>query len=117
MRTAKIILASALAMSLGVTYAMAIDLEVQNNSKTKITHLYMSAIDEQKWGEDQLGEDDRDTIDPNDSYTIEEIDQGIYDLKIVAEDGATCVLPHVRFAEGKVWTITEELLDSCVKQQ
>lgn len=97
--------------------ARAFDLEVQNESKTKITHLFMSAIDEKNWGEDQLGENDQDTIDPADSYTIEDIEPGIYDLKIVAEDGASCVIGHVRFAEGKVWTVTEALLDSCVKQQ
>lgn len=111
-------LAAAIAgLLLSVGSARAFELEVQNDSKTKITHLYMSAIDEKNWGEDQLGENDQDTIDAADSYTIEDIEPGIYDLKIVAEDGTSCVLGHVRFAEGKVWTITEALLDSCVKQQ
>ena len=107
--------ATGLLLTLGA--ARAFELEVQNDSKTKIVHLYMSAIDEKNWGEDQLGADDQDTIDAADSYTIEDIDPGIYDLKIVAEDGTSCVLGHVRFAEGKVWTITEALLDSCIKQQ
>ena len=117
MRMKSLTLASALALCVAAPSAMALDLEVKNESKTKIMHLFMSAVDEQKWGEDQLGENDQDSIDPSDSYTIEEIEQGIYDLKIVAEDGSTCVLPHIRFAEGKVWTITEELLDACVKQK
>lgn len=115
MRTLK--LHMALALCLNAAPAIALDLEVQNNSKTRIVHLFMSPVDEQKWGEDQLGENDQDTIDPADSYTIEEIEPGIYDLKMVAEDGTACILPHVRFAEGKVWTITEELLDSCIKQK
>ena len=116
MRLTKTTLALALAFCLAATSTRALDLEVKNESKTKIMHLFMSPIDVQKWGEDQLGENAQDAIDPNDSYTIEEIEQGIYDLKLVAEDGVTCVLPHIRFAEGKVWTITEALLDACVKQ-
>jgi hypothetical protein len=117
MRAAGFIAASVFALCVSAAPSKAIELEVQNNSKTKIVHLYMSAVDEKKWGEDQLGEDDQDTIDPADSYTIEDIEPGVYDLKLVAEDGTACVLAHVRFAQGKVWTITEELLDTCVKQQ
>jgi hypothetical protein len=108
---------AAAALFIATGAARAIELEVRNESKTKIVHLYMSAVDQKNWGEDQLGADDQDTIDPEDSYTLEDIDPGVYDLKLVAEDGTTCVLSSVRFAEGKVWTITEDLLNACVKQQ
>lgn len=116
MQLFRLAIATAFACSLSLSAAKAIELEVQNNSKTKILHLFMSPGDEQKWGEDQLGENDDDTIDPADSYTIEDIEPGIYDLKLVAADGTTCVLTHIRFAAGKVWTIDEALLDACVKQ-
>jgi hypothetical protein len=107
--------AAALLMAMGA--ARAIELEVRNESKTKIVHLFMSEVDQKNWGEDQLGADDQDTIDPEDSYTLEDIEPGVYDLKLVAEDGTACVLSNVRFAQGKVWTITEDLLNACVKQQ
>ena len=116
MQLLRLATATVFALGLGLSSAKAIELEVQNNSKTKIVHLFMSGIDEQKWGEDQLGENDDDTIDPADSYTIEDIEPGIYDLKVVAADGTTCVLSHIRFSAGKIWTIDEALLDSCVKQ-
>ena len=117
MRTAKIFLASVLAVGLGAATAFAMEVEVRNETKTKITHLFLSPPGQQKFDEDQLGENSDDTIDASDTYTMEEIDAGIYDLKIVAEDGTACLLPDVRFAEGKGWTITEALLAACVKMK
>ena len=117
MRLAKIILASAVAVSLGAVAARAMEVEVRNETKTKITHLFLSPPGQQKFDEDQLGENSDDTIDPSDTYTMEEIEAGAYDLKIVAEDGTACMLPDVHFAEGKGWTITDALLAACVKMK
>ena len=117
MQAVKFILASALALGLGAASALAMEVEVRNETKTKITHLFLSPPGQQKFDEDQLGENSDDSIDANDTYTMEEIDAGTYDLKIVAEDGTACMLPDVRFAEGKGWTITEALLAACVKMQ
>ena len=95
--------------------ARALDLELENRSKTSIQHLYLSAVGEKKWGDDQLGDGSDDTVDPGDSYTLSEIEPGRYDLKLVAGDGTECVIPNVRFGDDKVWTVTEKMLDSCGK--
>lgn len=101
-------------MTLGsASYSFALDFDVENNSKTTIHHLYLSATDETKWGDDQLGDDNDDTIEPGDSYTVEDIEPGRYDIKLVTADGTQCIVKNVRFGTDKVWTITEAMLDSC----
>lgn len=95
--------------------AFALDLEVANNSKTTIRHIYMSETGAKKWGDDQLGDGDDDTIDPGDTYTLNDIDAGRYDLKLVAADGTECIVPDVDFANDKIWTITEAVLSSCAR--
>lgn len=95
--------------------ARALDLEVANESKTTIHHIYLSAVGEKNWGDDQLGDGEDDTIDPGDSYTMSDIDPGRYDLKLVASDGTVCVVGNVRFGADKVWTVTEGMLDTCGK--
>ena len=93
--------------------ALALDLDIANKSKTTIHHIYLSAVGEKNWGDDQLGDEDDDTIDPGGSYTVSDIEAGKYDLKLVASDGTACVVSNVRFGTDKVWTITEAMLDNC----
>ena len=100
---------------LAASSALALDLEVSNSSKTTIHHIYLSAVGAKNWGDDQLGDSDDDTIEPGDSYTIEDIEPGRYDLKLVAQDGTACIVSNVRFGTDKTWTITEAMLDSCGK--
>ena len=115
MRKLTLALLASLALAASSIGARALDLEVSNESKTTIHHIYMSAVGEQKWGDDQLGDGDEDTIDPGDTYTLSDIEPGKYDLKLVASDGTVCVIGNVRFGTDKVWTVTEAMLDSCGK--
>jgi hypothetical protein len=109
----KLVFAVAAAFSLVALHAQASDIEVVNKSKTTIQHIYVSETDSNRWGDDQLGDDEDDTIAPGDSYTIEDIDAGRYDLKLVATDGTTCIIHDQRIGTDKVWTVTEAMLDSC----
>lgn len=93
--------------------ALALDLDIANTSKTPIHHIYLSAVGEKNWGDDELGDEDDDTIEPGASYTVTDIEAGKYDLKLVASDGTACIVPNVRFGTDKVWTITEAMLDNC----
>ncbi len=106
-------LTSLAALSVFATGALALDVEVANKSKTTIAHIYISEVDSNKWGDDQLGDDDDDVIEPGDSYTVEDIEPGRYDLKLVASDKTTCVVHNQRIGSDKTWTVTEEMLDSC----
>ena len=116
MRKLSLALLAALALGASTLSARALDLEVSNQSKTTIHHIYLSAVGEKKWGEDQLGDTDEDTIDPGDTYTISDIEPGRYDLKLVSSDKTVCVIANVRFGTDKTWTVTEAMLDSCNNQ-
>ncbi len=116
MRKLSLALLSAVALAMSGMAARALDLEVSNESKTAIHHIYMSAVGEKNWGEDQLGDSDEDTIDPGDTYTINDISPGNYDLKLVATDKTVCVIGNVRFGTDKTWTVTEAMLDKCNNQ-
>ena len=113
MRRLPFVLALGTMLAFGCGAALALDLEIVNQSRTTIQHLYLSAAGERAWGDDQLGEGEDDTIDPGDSYTVTDIEPGRYDLKLVARDGTTCIISDQRFGTDKVWTVTEAMLDTC----
>lgn len=101
-------------LSFGVaSIASAHDLEIVNKSKTEIHHLYLSSVNDNDWGPDQLGDKSNDTVDPGESFTLTGIERGHFDVKVVAEDGTECVVENVTFNEGKEWVITEHMLDKC----
>ncbi len=112
MRIIPVLLAGLLTFA-HVSAALAVDIEVVNKSKTAIHHVYVSEPDKDTWGDDQLGDDDDDIVKPGESFTIEDLDAGRYDLKLVAADKTVCVIKNVRVGSDKVWTITEEMLDKC----
>lgn len=113
MRLLKTALIACLGLGMTTLGARALDLEIANKSKTIIHHIFLSEVDAKNWGDDQLGDEDDDTIDPGGSYTVTDIEAGKYDLKLVASDGTSCIVKSVRFGVDKVWTITEAMLDSC----
>ena len=103
-----------------VTFAIApavhsYELDVVNNSKTAIHHLFLSSNDDGEWGPDQLGDGSADVVGPGDTFTLTDIGGGRYDVKIVAEDNTECEVENARFNEGKEWVITEAMLDDCTE--
>jgi hypothetical protein len=98
-------------LAAGTVQALADELKIVNKSEYDIHHLYVSSARAKNWGRDQLGKDT--TIDAGESYTLTDIPGGRYDLKLVDEDGTECEVENVDFTGGKIWTITNKLLERC----
>lgn len=84
---------------------------IVNNSSWDIHKLFISSVDTQEWGPDQLGED---AIASGNSYTLHSIPCDAYDVKIVDEDGDECVVAAVALCAGEAdWTIENDALLEC----
>jgi len=103
---------ASLVLILTVLPAFAHDLIVNNKSKYDIHELYVSKSKSSKWGPDQLR---KETISAGEKFTLHNVDDGTYDLKVVDEDGTECVIEDAEFAESKEWTVTSKMLERCDK--
>jgi hypothetical protein len=82
---------------------------VFNRSSYRINHLYVSPTSYTNWGNDKLGSD---IFYPNYRFDLS-VDPGWYDVKLVDQDGDTCVVQDVDFRNGENWTITDGVLLTC----
>lgn len=115
MKRAAVCLAGALALACmfpGDAFAAGkSDVTVNNESEWAITHLYLSPIDEDEWGEDQLGDE---VINTGESFTLTGIPCDSYDVKLMDEDGDECVVAEVDICgSDDEWTISDEDLLEC----
>ena len=83
---------------------------IVNNSGWEVRHLYLSPVDNDNWGPDQLGET---VIAPGQSRTINvACDQA--EVKMISEDQDGCFLTKTVACTGNaVWTITNDLVPNC----
>ena len=82
---------------------------VFNRSSYRINHLYVSSTNNNYWGNDKLGSD---IFYPNYHFDLS-VYPGWYDVKLVDQDGDTCVVQNVDFRDGESWTITDGVLLTC----
>ena len=75
---------------------------VVNKSEYAINNIYISHVDEDKWGEDLLGSNE--LLHPGESIEVE-VDCDSYDVKLVDEDGITCELAAVNICAADTWVI------------
>ncbi len=106
-------------MVLSVLAAAAPSVEAQkkttvtivNKSDWTIVELYLSSVDETKWGPDQLADQ---TIEPGASFKLSGIPCGTWDVRLVDEDEDECVVEGVDICANKeTWTITSKDLLRC----
>lgn len=88
----------------------ASDVMIENASDWSIHQLYLSAVDEDDWGPDQLGED---VINPGEKFVLKKIPCDTYDIKLIDEDEDECVVQAVDVCGDDHWVITSEDLASC----
>jgi hypothetical protein len=93
--------------------AFALQLQVKNQSKGAIHHLYISPSGQKSWGPDQLGSESGDVVAPGGQFNLHGIEAGTYDVKIVTQEGTECEVGGAEFDESKEWVITEAMLDKC----
>jgi hypothetical protein len=82
---------------------------VYNNSSYTIDNLYVSPTGDRNWENDRLGNR---YFPPTYRFDLP-LDPGYYDVKLVDQDGDTCVVNHVNFLDGGTWTITNAVLLAC----
>lgn len=87
-------------------------IKLVNQTQWEIHHIYFSPSDEAQWGEDHLGDE---VLGKGDSLTITDIECAEWDMKIVDEDGDSCVIEEIEFCgeEEAVWKITDKHLLAC----
>lgn len=84
---------------------------IVNESAWDIHHLYLSSTEDEEWGADQLGDE---VIESGGSFILHSIPCDDYDVKLVDEDGDSCVVGGVTLcANDDDWVISDEDLLAC----
>lgn len=87
------------------------DVELVNRSAWDIHELYLSSVDDDEWGPDQLGDE---VIESGGSFLLHSIPCDDYDVLLVDEDGDECVLEGVGLCgDSEAWVITSKDLLAC----
>jgi hypothetical protein len=86
-------------------------LHLVNTSGFDIYRIQMSSSDDRSWHGDLLGTSG--VLESGNAFDITNIVAGEYDLKLVDEDGDTCVKMKVQFFQNKVVNITRDWLIGC----
>lgn len=84
-----------------------------NSSNWAIEQMYLSSVDEEEWGPDQLGHH---VIKPGETFTLSNIPCGLWDVKLVDEDGDECVVESVEVCKSETWNVTSKDLLKCQAQ-
>lgn len=85
---------------------------VKNGSLWEINQMYLSSVDEEEWGPDQLG--DEVIAAQGGSFKLSGVPCDSYDVRLVDEDGDECVVREVDLCgENATWSISDEDLLAC----
>lgn len=103
---------SGYATSAGVSAQPVMAIAVTNNSNREIHHLYLSPIDRDAWGPDQL---DGSVVRTGQTFTITDVSCPGNEVKVVAEDNNGCFLYGVvSCAQASTgWTIANDTPADC----
>lgn len=85
---------------------------IENQSDWEIHQLFLSSVDEEEWGPDQLG----DEIIPSSGgrFTLHSIPCDDYDVQLIDEDGDSCVVGGVGLCGDRdTWVISNKDLLTC----
>lgn len=86
-------------------------IKIINRSDWDIHHLYLSPVDVDEWGPDQLGNE---IIASGEIFTLYGIECDVYDIMIVDEDGDECVIEAEDLCDDEAkWVITNDELLGC----
>lgn len=101
----------AVALLIPVTAQAANSVVIKNKSDWEIHQFFLSPVDTDKWGPDQLGEE---VIGTGGTFTLQNIPCDSYDVMLVDEDGDECVVPEVDICSGQAgWIISNDDLLDC----
>jgi hypothetical protein len=94
----------------GATQGNRVALKLENASSFEIRAIYFSSSADGKWGADRLGDD---ILYPGYTLTLAGLRHGRYRMRLVDEDGDSCVIPETGLFENKAWRITNGWLLGC----
>jgi hypothetical protein len=103
----------AMLVAVGAAEAKRSDSDVTfvNRSSWDIYEIYLSAVDEDDWGPDQLEDG---ILESGGSFLLHGIPCDDYDVLLIDEDGDECVLEDVDLCgDSEQWAITDEDLLAC----
>lgn len=104
------VVAALSAVSLGA-FAQDSTITIINRSDWDIHHLYLSPVDVDEWGPDQLGDE---IIPSGGKFLLHSIECDVYDIMIVDEDGDECILEAEELCDDEAkWVITNDELLGC----
>jgi hypothetical protein len=86
-------------------------LRLQDSSRYEIRSVYLSPSKSSAWAGDLLGDK---TLKSSKSFDITNISPGVYDLKLVFEDGGSCVVRSADFSQNTTLNITDNSLLGCL---
>ena len=85
--------------------------KIVNKSDWVVVNFFMSPVDVEEWGPDQL--EDK-VIRTDESFALTDVPCNLWDIMIVDEDGDECVLGGVDLCgEEAIWKLTDKELLSC----
>lgn len=85
---------------------------IRNDSSWDIHQLFISSVDTEEWGPDQLGQEV--ISSGGGTYTLTDIPCGAYDVQLIDEDGDECIVGDVGLCAAKgQWVISDEDLLAC----
>lgn len=89
----------------------AAGITVTNNSGRVIRYLYLSSVEQDNWGSDQLNNA---SLNYGQSVTLNNVACSGAEIKVIAEDSDGCFLSSVVSCDGSAqWTITSETPADC----
>lgn len=89
----------------------SISVNIVNNSSREIRNVYLSQVDVDDWGANQLGDT---TISPGHSFTLSNVTCDQQQIKVIGEDQDGCFLSAVvACGSNATWTITNDTVADC----
>jgi hypothetical protein len=87
-------------------------LTIANESSYAIVEINLTPTDSVTWGPNLLGSE---WLYPGQEITIDFIDCDYYDVRLVDDTYAECVIENVDFCfDNDMWVITDTFLDDCI---
>lgn len=95
---------------LSSAHPSASGITVTNNSNREIIHIYLSPVEQENWGPDQLNNA---SLINGQSVTLSNASCSGAEIKVIGEDRDGCFLSAVVSCSGAQWTITNETPADC----
>jgi len=84
---------------------------ISNESSYTLIEINLTPTYSDTWGRNFLGAD---VLYPGESLTIDFVNCGVYDMRIVDHTGVECIFYDYDLCwDNDLWVITNSLLDSC----